>query len=133
MEGAPAGVTQGRSSDSPEHLIALVRAAQRGDTRAMNNLLDALAPFVRPPRINVSGHVYDVDTGLLQTILPADRQITPETVGDRAVAQSSPGDAPLPGGRLIVAEVVERDDDGLAGEARYTRSAACAGATSPSR
>lgn len=35
-----------QDAHDPDELIALVRAAQRGDTLAMNDLLDALAPWV---------------------------------------------------------------------------------------
>ncbi len=36
-----------------------------------------------PVRVSVSGHVYDVVTGLVRTVLPTDRNITP-TDGDKA-------------------------------------------------
>jgi len=44
MDGDPAG--GGDPRGSPAAIGALVRAAQRGDTMAMNDLLDQLTPYV---------------------------------------------------------------------------------------
>ncbi len=51
-----------------EHAVLDPAETVRSDVQRLRS-----APAI-PPRVAVSGHVYDVVTGLVQTILPADRE-----------------------------------------------------------
>ena len=48
------------------------------------------------PRINVSGHVYDVVSGLVQTIFPADPHVTPAVRAARAGSDIEPATTRVP-------------------------------------